>query len=51
MKANPPASTAKCIPTSDGTWIAHCPVTGLSASGRSKAEAVNSLLRLIAREA
>lgn len=45
--ASQPPPIAKCIPTHDGTWIAHCPVTGISASGRTKAEAVNALLRLI----
>ncbi|MGB3418749.1 MAG: hypothetical protein WBA36_18905 [Mesorhizobium sp.] len=41
-------SPASCVPTHDGIWIAHDPLTRLSASGRTKAEAVNALLRLIA---
>ncbi len=31
--------------------IAHCPVTGLSASGVSKADAFNALVRIIAARA
>jgi hypothetical protein len=40
--------SASCIPTQDGNWLAYCPLTRLSASGRTKAEAVNAPLRLIA---
>jgi len=42
-----PQSPASCVPTHDGTWLAYCPITRLSASGRTKAEAVNALVRLV----